>query len=597
MVLSLNRPTPRRELEPLEPGERAIHEMLDRMYDEARAFKERLEPDWVQNIEYLRGEQWVKPRPSGLTQVTDNQLWRIYQQQASLLTDTKPNITVTAAINNAVWQQIIKEIRDAIEAVWFENEVDRVLVRCILDLFVTSKAYLKCIWNRDLAFGLGDVGIARIPPKYLWPDPNSTSLDTAEFICYRTPVSLWDIRRRFDPIRAAQVKPDASLSKYTESKVRYKIPLPLPRRKEQTRESAIPKAWVEEWWVRDPAADLAGRPKYPTGRMITRAGRILLFDAPNPYWDPWPGPWIDFSVNQMEESPYGEPDITQMKGMQDAVNVLLSLIIDNARFITNGIWIMDEDALSPTESRKLISRPGAVITKRPGRELRRDVGQSLPGQVLEVLNALKMDLQFISGLQDTGYGRPPKGVTAASAIDQLQLATQATIRLKAREIEAGLVRLGHRIVARIFQYYLDERVMDVQGAEGIQSIKWDPGVFGRLDRFRGPEDALPDAPESYPAISEDDRRELLKQFRVRVLPASSLALSKEKRWAMDLALYSAGLIDRKAVLDSMDYPNKDAIMQRMTQAQAESASNIAKGAAGATPRGRGVNVTQKIVGR
>jgi hypothetical protein len=427
----------------------------------------------------------------------------------------------------------------------------------------------------------------------MWIDPGAASLEEAEFICYRTPVSLWKIQRRFPAERALRVKPDASLSQFTEARTKYRVPLswmPHPRRRELVRETAIPKAWVEEWWIRDPKRDEGGGPKYPTGRMITRTKTTLLWDGPNPYWDPWPGPWIEYTVNQLEEHPYGEPEITQLRGMQDGVNVVLGLIIDNARFITNGVWIMDEDALSQTERRKLSSRPGAIVSKRPGRELRRDTGQSLPGQVLEVLNALKTDLQFVSGLMDTGYGRPPRGVTAASAIDQLQMATQATIRLKGRELETALAKLGQRIVARIFQFYDEVRVMDLQGPGGdIVPMTFDPGMLLTL---RHPEDT-----EAYPPLSEDDRRDMLKQFRVRVTPGSSLAISKEKKWAMDMALYGQGLIDRKAVLDNMQYPDRDEIMSRMAAAQPATAPPVAAGAAGPKPRGRGVNITQKIVGR
>jgi hypothetical protein len=105
-------------------------------------------------------------------------------------------------------------------------------------------------------------------------------------------------------------------------------------------------------------------------------------------------------------------------------------------------------------------------------------------------------------------------------------------------------------------------------------------------------------------IDEDDRQELLKQFRVRVQPGSSLALSKEKRWAMELGLYTQRLIDRKAVLESIDYPNKDEIERRMQQQEMMAAAlgQLGGGAGrgkrgsqpGDRPRARGMSLNQTV---
>jgi type II secretory pathway pseudopilin PulG len=592
MLSLLQRQTPRRDFVRAEESEVELHRMLDAMYDESNGDRQKEETAWDLNTAYALGDQWRSPRASGLYQATDNMIWRVQQQTAALLTDTKPNVEITSRPNSENWEQINRELRKSVEAVWFLNDLDRSLVRNVYDLYNTGNAYLKCYWDPFKQWGTGDIGIARISPRYVWRDPNGDSLENSEYILYRMPISLWEIRRRYDPVKAVQVTPDATLSSFTDSPSRHWFPLPRPRRKKKANQSAIPKAWIEEWWIKDPATDATGKLMYPAGRVITRAGHVKLFDGANPYWDPWPGPWIDFTVNQLEDSAYGEPDTTQMRVLQDAINLMVSLIIDNARFITNGVWIMDEEALAPAERKKLMSKPGAVIAKRPGRELRRDTGQSLPGQVIEVLNMLKGDLQFVSGIQDSGYGQKPKGITAAAAIESLQMATQATIRLKAREIEAGLVRLGQRIVARIFQHYTDQRVMDYLGSNGIVPITWDPSILRatKLDDDQKLEEA-----DRMPNLTDDDRRDLLKQFRVRISPASSLALSKERRWAQEMALFGAGLIDAMAVLTAIDYPDKDAVLQRMAAAAQERTSAGARAAQGPRPRGRGVSITQNMI--
>ncbi len=202
----------RREASAPSSDERELHRLLDLMFAEAKAFRQKLEPTWNENLDYLRGDQWARPRPTGFSQITNNQLWRIVQQSAALLTDTRPNIEVTSRPDDQAWDKVNKKLRKLIEAQWFLNDVDRSLVRIVIDLFTTGVGYLKCYWDPFKEWELGDVAISRVSPRFLYIDPNADTLEHAEYICYRMPVSLWDIRRRFPAERANAVIADASLS-------------------------------------------------------------------------------------------------------------------------------------------------------------------------------------------------------------------------------------------------------------------------------------------------------------------------------------------------------------------------------------------------
>ncbi len=535
--------------------------MLDTMFSEARSYAQKFHSDWDENVKYLLGDQPVKSRPQGFAAIVDNQIWRITQQAAALLTDTKPNIEVNALPQDESWYRMGLKLKKVIEAIWTNNQVDRELVRCVYDLYICGVAFLKCWWDPRKDWELGDVAISRIDPRYMWVDPSATDLHDAEYICYRVPVSLWELKRRFDPERVSRVEPDSSLSSFSSEESPphqvYQFQVPVQRAFKKTQPSAVPKVWLEEWWIRDPTVEpLTGLPMYPAGRMITRAGKVILADVPNPYWDPWPGPWVKIVVNPLSEGPFGVPEISQLRDLNDAINVLESLAVDNVRFMTNGVWIADEDALPEDMLRKLpATKPGTVITKRPGRQVTRDVGTAVPGQFIELLRELKMAQHHISGLAEPATGRAPRGITAQGAIEALQMASQATIRIKAREIEAGLVELGQRIISRVFQFYTRERVVDYLGEDGTRTVTWDPAEFAQL--VTGGE-----VPSGF-FLGPDERRSLLRQFRVRISPGSSLALSKERQWASQLALFSAGLIDREAVLEALDYPNRDAITRRM----------------------------------
>lgn len=638
--MAVSDPIPRSQYHPQTDYESKTHAILDRLLEESRLDDGMIRPEWDENLDYARGRQWRVPRPQGFSMVTNNIIWRIMQQTAALVTDTRPTFEITSRPNDPLWTMLNQEINKTTDAILFQNEISRKLVRIVYDLFITTLGYTKTYWDPFAAWGLGDVVVDRVNPKYVRRDRNADSLKESNYICYRAPITLMDIQRRFPLEKAMMVQQDDGLSTFAiTERHQFSITGPRPRNKRgKPYESAMPRSWIEEWLIRDPAVNEDGTARYPAGRLITRSGTppVILQDIAYPYWDPWPGFWSEFSLNHIDDGPYGDSDITQLKTLQDAVNVMTSLMVDNARLMNNGIWLIEQDALEPQERDKLMSRPGQIVEYHPGKQIRRDLGQAMPSGWTQLLSMLIQFMQFVSGIQDTGMGKAGGGVTAQGALEILQMATQATIRLKSREVEAGMSSTGQRVVARIFQFYKQNRIMDVLGEEGIQTFTWSPKALAlaKVSQQRQAAVVGPDADQDTPFLpklldrdhddddgddidleklradiatigdlDDDDRNELVKQFRVRIQPGSSLALSKERKWAMELGLYAQKLIDRKAVLDSIDYPNKDEIERRMQQqemmvAVAQAAASQGKGKrgsrAGDRPRARGMTLNQKV---
>jgi hypothetical protein len=91
----------------------------------------------------------------------------------------------------------------------------------------------------------------------------------------------------------------------------------------------------------------------------------------------------------------------------------------------------------------------------------------------------------------------------------------------------------------------------------------------------------------------EDYEELFKTFRVQIIPGSSLALTKEREYAMYATLFSMGAIDRQAFLEFIELPRREEILQRMAQAQAMLPQAVAR--AGPAPRGRGATITRTLL--
>jgi hypothetical protein len=232
------------------------------------------------------------------------------------------------------------------------------------------------------------------------------------------------------------------------------------------------------------------------------------------------------------------------------------------------------DDVSLEQKTTLIPKPGKVVWYKPGsKKPERDAGPPMNQMFPEAIRMVYQGQESVSGLLDSSGGKIPRGVTAGSAIEQIQGMTQAAIRLASRDMEAGLAMIGQWTVNRVLERYTGKRILNMLGPEGAYNVAWDPREF--LTATKG------------------DPEELLKLFRFMITPGSSLALSKERQYALHAALYSMGAIDQDALLTNIDYPGKEAILKRMQLAKAGMPGAAAR--TGPTPRGRGAAISRSLV--
>lgn len=557
--------------------ERYVNALLDEFMQDARRIREPMVPRWDRALRAFKGVSLADPRAPGLSATQFNNIWRILNLYNALLTDAKPRPEISARRGRTEqMHEWADQMKDTVDAIWFMQEVDRKMSKIVYNIELFSKGFAKVIWDPGLAWGTGDISILDIDPRLMWID-RASSLNTSQFICYRAPVPLWEIQTLF-PQRGYLVKPDFYPDSFDGSAPSVLPPGSVIRPPAMDSGFGVPRAWVEEWWIRDPAME-GMKLKYPSGRVITRAGanQVILNDSPSPFKDPWPGPWVEFNATFDPDSPWNLNDVEMMIPLQRTLDNLTRYLEDNAAFLTSGIWMAEQRSIDQTDLESkdmLIPRPGKIVWYRPGSKIARDPGSQLPPHLVNVIQMIYQAMESVSGLMDASGAKVPRGVTAGAAIEQLQSSTQAAIRLRSRDIEAGLAMMGQWTINRVLQFYTRKRMLDLLGPDGsIKQTLFDPQMF--LQGVQNPDDRY-------------------KMFRFFITPGSSLALSKERQYAYHAALYSMGVIDQKALLDAIGYPNRDAIQQRMTAAKA--GMPMAQAAVGPTPRGRGANVARKLVG-
>jgi hypothetical protein len=225
-------------------------------------------------------------------------------------------------------------------------------------------------------------------------------------------------------------------------------------------------------------------------------------------------------------------------------NKVLASILENAILMGNGIWVGDRDALSEEGWKKLSNEPGGHVRVRPGKTLRRDTPPALPEYIMRAAEMMVNGIEKLSGITEVTEGRRPGQVTSGVAIESLAVMAQTTIRLKARQIEGLIQRMGQKLIPRIFAYYTADRIFNLVGEKGgFQQYKYEREKIRKVIKERG--------------------MSAFQDYQFKVVPTSSLAMTKWQKGLVATQLFQMGAIDQEALLEAMEYQNREVIMERM----------------------------------
>jgi uncharacterized protein YqgQ len=255
---------------------------------------------------------------------------------------------------------------------------------------------------------------------------------------------------------------------------------------------------------------------------------------------------------------YGISEIEPLESPQKTINKILACALDCLQIMGNPVFIVDDTANIDTDN--LFNKPGLVIEKTQGSEVRREPGVELPTYVLPLIGMYRTFLNGVSGQTDLSKGVEPTNVTAASAITSLQEAQQTRLRLKSKHIDAFLQDVGKLYLSRVFQFYSAPRVVRISGDSGA-----DEYFYFHVEKLDGDDGAIRKVAHlTYP----DGRRkeiEIAGEFDVRVATGTSLPFAKAQKSNMAMQLYQLQVIDEEELLESIDYPNAQKVLRRQRE--------------------------------
>lgn len=578
----------------VDPKEQAeVKKLMNKFYQFKRN-RDRYSRNWIAYYKLFRGQQWSFRRPSWKTSEIINLIWQTIQSQVPLQTDVRPKFTFLAQEPQDIpFAEIINKICDS---EWERYNWMMTVQEVILDGYITGSGVSSMTYDPRLFYGMGAPVYKSEEPLYCYPDPECTDVNDTEseafFKAYPMPTDR--LKAKY-PKRAHLIKSD--IQKDITAKEKYELnrsyltehmstSMAMPELSydtEQSNDYSIPKTMVFECYLKPTEIEeiaeqneqgerlYVARKKYPNGRYVCIANGMILHDGPLPYEDSE----IPFQkyVNYADPRQFwGISEVEQLASPQIILNKILSYTIDVLLYTSNPIWIVDNSADVDTDN--LNNIPGSVVEKSPGSEVRRENGPPLNPGFMQVLDRVIGWFNDVAGQSEFSRGEAPGGVTASSAIEQLIAASRTRIRQRMRNLDCYLKNAGRQWLYRVLEHYTAPRVYRMTNKDGSQYF-----LKFHVDNVEKPEGKMKQATiHQYDEVgNETDVQVLLLtgDLDLRVQSGSDLPFESADKERKALALFDRQIIDAEEVLEQLQYPNREKILQRLAERQAMAAEQAA----------------------
>ena len=510
----------------------------DYKFKQAMVHKAPLTAEWYDYWDAYLGDFYTNSgKPEYKSDQISNFIFSTIETIRPVMIDGDPGFDVKAKTEDG--SAVQEKIQVAFDHEFTRENMSIKIPRQTLTSLVIGTAVWYLPWDGEAESDYdGEVRAVEVNPFNIYPDPLATSLDDAEYVIYATYKHVNKLKKMF-PDKANLL--EGSGIKYEELVANQETPSKVDNQILVLEIYCRDYTTIESEEVKDDGKKYKVKErKYKNGRVLTIAPELelLLEDKENPY-DDGKFPFILVKDYDIPFKFWGEGEVKQLLSPQEYINDLSNQIIDNAKLTTNMPWIVDKN--SGIGMGTLTNRPGLVIRKNPGTEVRRENPPTMPTYVSDKIETLKSDMESISGVHDVTQGRRPTGIQAGNAIMALQEAGQARIRIKVRLMEESLSKLALMWYSRMQQFWKLDRWVRISGNDG-ESV--------------------------FQVVTEDD---LKHSFDIDIISGSTM--QKNKSGMLDLLIRLAQttaedglpMVDREALLEFTDIKDKERIVRQMSE--------------------------------
>lgn len=532
---------------------------------------------------YRRGMYYLRSLSNGAPLYFTNYIYATVESVKANLTRNLPSITASprGERDDLAADLISRVLVDSLERGGIKSATREVVHNGL----VATLAYFKVFYS-DLTEGLE---ICAVAPEDLLVDPKSTNVDDARWVIHKrsnVPVdeiyaTYGKIPNKKSPVEGSQIDPGMG----------ERTGLYITEGELQDAIDVAPTFDTYECWIRCWETD-----RENDWYVVIIAGDTVLDEYFSPY-DHNKTPFVEWIAveDYCGDNIYhrGVGYIEEIEPLQDRVDALdmklyknISLLANRQRYVSanSGLNINTMDNTS-----------GRIfkVNGDPSKATYYDIPPQMSEATYNYRDRTEMLMQTVSGVYDVTMGRRPTGITAGRAIESLKDSAETRLATVADTISETLQRVGDRGLQTILQMYDGERI--IRSTDGDKDKDFlvvadyppelQPQPDPKLDSFGM---AMTDD-NGEPLIDEENfdpntitpelqqARDQWKQeanvavvlsdmtytWDVKVSTDSALPSARAERGQIAADLFRLGAIDREALLEAMDFPNRHKILNRL----------------------------------
>jgi hypothetical protein len=483
--------------------------------------------------DFYQGKHWNKERASWRPDPVINYVAYIVDQKAPQLTNQRPTgliLPTTAEDEEAA--KIFTQVTDVVaERVDLDDKIDQV-VRTGL-LFGTG--WFKVYWDNTKTGGsyekgnlwVGDVCIDVPDPSNIFTDPNAVTVEDCRFIIYAVDKTVQWVEKKF----GVKVDPDEAIETDL-----YNRP---------SSNHGKDRVQFYEYWYKD---------KEGIHCIYAAGGKVLKYIR-NVYKH-GRYPFVPFVAKKNRKSIWGIGEPKNILNNQKLLNKLTELLTTNAILHSNPIALIDPR--SGIDAKKWQNKPGQIWhAKDPQTAVHWLQPPDMKNDLYKLMDKMVEFIERIGGVYDSITGETPNGVTAATAIQLLQEQGSIPIKGIARNLYQAIKDVYELMIELIKENYTETRYIRIMGEDGtMEFMEFNASQYAEID------------------------------FDVKVTAGASTPTSKAYIAQLAAELFDKGILLPSEYVEMQEgLPNKDRIVARLREQEAQMQQMMPKGMEGMPPMG------------
>lgn len=542
------------------------------------------------------------------SKIVVNMLFAIVQTQAPLLTDNNPIPTVIP--KHDYMENVALMYNDGIKYLWDTMEMQQKTLEALIYAMTKKIGIFKIYYEPENNKG---ICCEVVDPANFFIAPGYDDIWEAPFCGVKEKKPLSWIRKRFPKVK--DLEPESSIfdDREGERAIKYQ--------EANSWELDVRYATVYEVYIRndsykadyDEFSDEEIEKDSPYGKYVYFTTDKFLGEESATDKHSLP-PYVSVKDYVDPSGFLGIDEVDQTEGLLKEINLLYQSMVRYAHQYMNPSYEYDvTQSVDKDDIQERLMKGGQIFSKRSdgsNTPLLRPVLEAMQNPMVSNLFMLLPQVyEEVSGITDVAKGEAGKKQRqSASEIAILLESSHARIRQKVRNLEHSLKRISYLMVKLMQQYYTEPQMIHNRSQEDngfvyssisntnararhmiapedtvLRGQQAETGKRKRNQMEPGEWQAYQDYKNFVEAYGEKDP--VYFDFEVQIDTNSTLPLDKQTLANVVIRLAQMKMVDREAVLETLKFPNRQDIIERMNvkEEQAKQPRPPQGGAPGAPP--------------